>query len=245
MSMQKIKIIILSLFSMKSVTVLKFLSVLLIILSVALMIINPQKEQNLSEGFFTPIVAFEFIKTPAEVTHFFEVKNVYDYKSKMLLGNAVDYAFMLVYSLLLFGVSRYFNSIRKSAVFHISTVLCLFMLLGDALENLQIYQIIQASATTNINTNLYLLNIFTWLKWASIASVFGLFATYYFRQRGILNKLCGSAGIVSLILAVVAFFLQKGLWYELFALSVVCNFLLTVIYVFSRKRALQLALNKK
>lgn len=243
--MLKIKIIILSLLEMKSVTVLKILSVLLIILSVALMIINPQKEQNLSEGFFTPIVAFEFVKTPAEVTHFFEVKHVYAYKSKMLLGNAVDYAFMLVYSLLLFGVSRYFNAIRKSAVFRIASVLCLLMLLGDALENMQIYQIIQAEATTNISTNLYLLNIFTWLKWASIASVFGLFATYYFRQNDLLSMLCGSAGIVSLILAVVAFLLQNGLWYELFALSVVCNFLLTVIYIFTRKRALQKLLNKK
>ena len=49
------------------------IGVCLAICAIVLMLINPQPENNLPEGFFTPIIAFEFIQTPAEVVQFFQV----------------------------------------------------------------------------------------------------------------------------------------------------------------------------
>lgn len=89
------------------------ISILLIILSVFLLIINPKKENNLTQGYNTPIIAFEFMDFPAAVQFFFEVKNPTEYKNSMLLGNKVDYLFMVIYSTFLFFIARGLYSIFK------------------------------------------------------------------------------------------------------------------------------------
>lgn len=206
------------------------LSVLLIILSVSLLIINPKKENNLPNGYNTPIIAFEFMSFPAAVQFFFEVKDPVAYKNSMLLGNKVDYLFMLVYSLMLFFIARGLFEIFKIKLIYLAMVFCLLMLLGDAFENFQIYNIIQNYKTTNIRENLDWLHIFTWLKWSSIASTFLVFAPFLWKLNNF-GKAIAVIGVICFSLSIIAFF-AGGTWHEIFALSVSVTFLMLTIFVF-------------
>lgn len=207
-----------------------FISILLVILSVCLLFINPKKENNLPNGYTTPIIAFEFMDFPVDVRHFFEVKNPVEYKNSMLLGNKVDYLFMLVYSAFLFFVARSLYQIFKLKIVYLAMLFCLLMLLGDAFENFQIYNIIQNYQTTNIQGNLDWLHIFTWLKWSSIACTFLIFAPFFWKLN-VFGKVISAAGIICFCLSIIAFF-TGGMWHEIFALSVSVVFLLLTIFVF-------------
>ncbi len=214
----------------KSFNIASLISILLIILSVFLLIINPKKENNLTKGYNTPIIAFEFIDFPAAVQFFFEVKNPTEYKNSMLLGNKVDYLFMLVYSTFLFFVAKGLYSIFRLKILYLAMTFCVLMLLGDAFENFQIYNIIQNYKTTNIQQNLDWLHIFTWLKWSSIASTFLIFAPFIWKLNNF-GKVISIVEIACFCLAIIAFFMN-GMWHEIFALSVSVTFLLLTLFVF-------------
>lgn len=207
-----------------------FISLFLILLSVCLLIINPKKENNLTLGYTTPIIAFEFIELPTAVQSFFEVQHPIEYKNSMLLGNIIDYLFMLVYSTFLFFIAHGLYRIFKLKILYLAMSLCVLMLLGDAFENFQIYNIIQNYKTNDIQGNLDWLHIFTWLKWSSIASTFLLFAPFIWKLNSF-GKIISIVGISSFVLAVISFF-AKGMWHEIFALSVSLEFLLLTIFVF-------------
>lgn len=207
--------------------------VLLLACAIVLMIINPQPQNNLPREFFTPIIAFEFIRTPQEVKHFFEVKNISLYEQKMLLGNWIDYGFMFLYSGLLFCIILGIKKITKMNVLYIAILLCLVMLNGDAMENFQIYQIVEKYKSTDITNNLSCLNIFTWSKWSAIASTFLLLSPFFF-SGNLFQKIIGILCITCFGLCIAAF-LHHGILNEIFALNVVVVFLLLVTFVFSFK----------
>ena len=110
---------------------------------------------------------------------------------------------------------------------------CLTMLVFDGLENLQLYHILQNYKTGDIIENLGLLNIFTWLKWSSIASAFLLFSPFFFKGK-VFHKIIGALCVVCFGLCIAAF-LQHGVLNEIFATSVVLVFLLLVVFVFTFK----------
>ncbi|MDB5226890.1 MAG: hypothetical protein JWN78_1083 [Bacteroidota bacterium] len=209
------------------------LGILLLACAIALLIINPQPQHNLPKEFFTPIIAFEFIRTPQEVKHFFEVKNIPCYEQKMLLGNWIDYGFMFLYSGLLFCIISGIKKITQMNVLYIAMLLCVVMLVGDALENFQIYQIIEKYKISDITNNLSCLNIFTWSKWSAIASCF-LLISPFFLAGNLFQKLIGILCIICFGLCIAAF-LHHGILNEIFALNVVAVFLLLVIFVFTYK----------
>ena len=206
---------------------------LLLALAIVLLVVNPRPQNNLPEGFFTPIIAFEFIQTPQEVHNFFQVKSVSTIENAMLMSNCIDYGFMFLYTGLLFCIAIGIRKISGANSMWIAIVLCLFMLLGDALENFQIYQIIQHYKNGDVSGNLAWLNLFTWIKWSSIASTFLLFSPFFFKGN-ILQKILGIFCVSCFGLCISAF-LHHGMLNELFASSVVLVFLLLVIFVFTFK----------
>lgn len=213
----------------------RFFGIVLLVCAVALLFINPKPENNLPAGFYTPIIAFEFIQTPQEVAHFFEVKNIVQYEQDLLTGNAIDYLFMCLYSGLLFFIAIGIYRISNAKTMYLAMFFCIFMLVFDGLENLQLYHIIQNYKAGNISENLGLLNIFTWLKWSSIASTFLLFSPFFFKGK-VFHKIIGILCVVCFGLCIAAF-LQHGVLNEIFSTSVVLVFLLLVIFTFVMARS--------
>jgi hypothetical protein len=212
----------------------RIIGVLLAIVAIVLSIKSTKNENNLPQGFFTPIVALEFIQTPQEVKHFFEVKDVQQYESNLLFGNNVDYIFMTVYSCLLFVIALGIYKITSSKLMYVVMFLCVVMLLCDALENHQIAQII-FYYKTNASIEIFMskLKVFTWLKWSAIATSFLLF-TPFFLKGNWYQKAIGILGISSFLLCIAAF-LKHGILNEIFALNIILVFLLLVIFVFTYK----------
>jgi len=193
-----------------------------------------KSENNLPNGFYTPIIALEFIQTTQEVQQFFTVKDVAAYEEDLLFGNNADYAFMLFYSTLLFFIALGILKVTRSKWMYVVMFLCVVMLLSDALENMQIAQIILFYKTASIVGFLSKLSIFTWLKWSSIALSFLLFAPYFLKGNWF-RKIIGSLGITAFLLCVAAF-LHHGILNEIFSTNIVLVFVLLVIFVFIHKK---------
>lgn len=212
----------------------KIFGVLLILTSLVLMFINPRAENNLPQGFFTPIIAFEFLQDTTSVQQLFQVDDVVVYKQAFNLGNQIDFAFMFIYSFFLLSIAIGIYQRKQSKAMYIVYILCILIILFDALENIQLFQITNLHPNKNFETPLAFLQLFTWLKWSSIASVFLIFAPYFFQQKWF-GKFIGLLQIICPILLVVAYF-NYGIMNEIFALSVVLNFLCLVIFIFSYKK---------
>jgi hypothetical protein len=211
----------------------RIFGVLLLIVAVILLFVNTKPENNLPQGFHTPIIALEFIQSPEEVSHFFEVKDVPKYEQDLLLGNQIDYLFMLLYSGLLFCIAVGIRKITHAGTMYLAMLFCVSMLVFDGLENVQLYSIIKNYKAADITQNLELLNIFTWLKWSSIASTFLLISPFFFKGK-IVHQIIGVLCIVCFGLCIAAF-LHHGILNEIFASSVVIVFLLLVVFVFTYK----------
>ncbi len=209
------------------------LGIFLLIVSIVLLIVNPKAQGNLPKGFFTPVIAFEFIQTNAEVSQFFKVSNVALYETSMQTGNYVDYGFMVLYTIFLLAVAIGIQKISGVNAMWLAIFLCFTALLGDALENIQIHQLINQHKSADLQEPLYLLNIFTWLKWGAIASVFLLFSPYFLKGK-VWSKIIGLCCLMCFGLCCAAFF-QHGIINEIFTSSVVLVFLLLVIYVSTYK----------
>lgn len=203
---------------------------LLLGMAVTLMLINPRPEGgNVYGGFRTPILALEFAQQPVEIEQLFSVKDPEAYVEQFLLGNWLDYGFMFIYSSFLFCVALGIYRITRSAALWLAFFLCLVIVAFDALENLQIYNILRHYGSGEITPYLAWMHLFTWIKWGSIASVFLLLSPFFFKGHYFLKAI----GVIQLFcfgLAVAAFFLS-GPVCELFALSVSVNFLLLFIFV--------------
>lgn len=211
----------------------RILGILLLICSIVLLIVNPKPADNLPEHFFTPIIAFEFIQTPQEVVAFFDVPDSGSYMESMLLGNWIDYGFMVLYSSLLFCIALGIKKMTGAQTMFLAFACCIIMLVCDALENYQIYLIISNYKNQEISGNLALLNIFTWLKWSSIASAFLLFSPFFLKGK-LFHKCIGCLSVSCFGLCIASFF-HHGILNELFAGNVVLVFLLLVIFVFTFK----------
>lgn len=211
----------------------RFFGIALLACAIVLLFINPKPENNLPAGFYTPIIAFEFIQTPQEVQHFFDVKDVSTYVQALRIGNWIDYIFMVLYSSLLCCIAIGIQRITKLKIMYFAMFLCLLMLLSDAIENYWIYCITTIFRYNSAAVEMYLhnLNIFTWLKWGSIASTFLLFSPFFLKGK-LFHKIIGISGVACFGLCVAAF-LQHGILNEIFATSVVLVFLLLVIFVFT------------
>jgi hypothetical protein len=207
-----------------------------LICGIVLLFVNPKPADNLPEGFRTPIIAFEFIQTPEEVNRFFDVPDAAQYIQSMLTGNLIDYAFMLLYSILVFCIAWYINKKTASRTLLLAMFFAVIMLASDAMENYQIYLIISNFKTGDISAFLKWLNIFTWLKWSAIVSSFLLFAPYFFEGK-LLHKLISASCVMAFALCIAAF-LKRGILNEIMANSVVLVFVMLIVFVFTTKPVL-------
>lgn len=201
-----------------------------------LMLVFPSQVAEMPPGFSTPIIAFEFIKSAEEASNLFRSTASIDgsqIKQAMDLGNRLDYVYMFLYSAFLFFFAYTVSTTYNIPIYRLGMLLAAVALLGDAMENLQLLGITSGLPSGEIQAELDALQLWTWIKWGSLALYFLLFSTY-FKTGGCYSKLIAILGIIPVVLGLAAFFHRSQL-NELFAVSVMSMFLLIIIYCFVHK----------
>ncbi|MEZ5009006.1 MAG: hypothetical protein R2753_12715 [Chitinophagales bacterium] len=202
----------------------------MLILGLILMFTNPTAEGNLAEGFFTPIIAFEFIQSVSEVSKYFEVESPNGYRNSMMLGNNLDFLFMFFYSAFLGFTGLGILKETKEKALWLPIMLTIVMFFADLLENMTIASIIANYFNGEDITASYFGNLkfFTWLKWGSIAAVILMYASY-FLQRKKLVKVIGVVAIINFLVAIAAFF-HRSVLNEIMATIVILLFVMIFIH---------------
>ena len=215
-----------------------FLGVAVIVMSIVLVMIFPSKAPWMMDGFFTPIVAFEFVQSQDEVMQLFGPAKSFEQQAMihaMDLGNRLDYLYMTLYASFLFFFAWVSTKVSRQKRYYAGCIMAVVILAGDAFENVQLLAITAKINGGNFADNLVRLHWFTWMKWGGLALFFLLLAPYFFK-KGIFSKLTGVVGILPAVLSVLAY-LNRCAFTEAMVLSVALMFILLVVYSFTHKTA--------
>jgi hypothetical protein len=202
-------------------------------MSIVLLCVFPSRLPSLPRGFFTPIIAFEFVRTADDVETIFgpaDSPQRPEIVRAMDLGNRLDYIYMVLYAAFLAVFSRTCARITGRKLFYIPMGLAGVALAADALENIQLLGITANLASMDIGRYLARLHLMTWAKWGSLALVF-LFLVPYFSKGGRYARVIAGVAIVCAVLAAAAF-LHRSVTNEIFSALVALLFLLTIVYCF-------------
>jgi hypothetical protein len=212
------------------------IGILLIITSLVLMKVFPSQAPKLPDGFFTPILAFEFAISRQEIENLFGEPQS-DYRKSMVaamdLGNRLDYAYMILYSSFLFGFSITCARLSRNRRYYFAALVSVLVLVGDAMENIQLFGITRKLADGGFEKELQLLFYFTWLKWGGLALVFLILLPYFF-NGSLMTRLIALVGLTTAVLSILAF-INRSVLNEIYALSVAVMFLVTIIYALTHK----------
>jgi hypothetical protein len=213
-----------------------FIGLAVILVSLISLVVFPQSSPGQIEGLRTPIIAFEFAETVEEINTLFGPEGSperAEMVQKMDQGNTLDFLYMLLYSGFLASFAIIANKQRRMGILGLAVGLALLALVGDMLENVQLFQI-----TNNLNSgdfvdSLTRLNWFTWLKWGSLAFYF-LVISVWLLGNGRFGKIIAAVAELTFLLGLFAF-VARGFITELFSLSVALTFLLMIIFCFTTK----------
>jgi hypothetical protein len=210
-----------------------FIGLVVVLVSLVLTGIFPKEALVMPEGFKTPILAFEFVKTNQEIINLFGTEDEVraDLVQAFDLGNWVDFVYMVLYSAFLFRFAATAVTQSRRKLFYVGSLLAGVILLGDLLENIQLLQITAVIDSGNFNQQLALLPIFTWVKWGGLALYFLLLSPYFFLAEATFPRLIGIAAILTFALGGSAF-LSRSALNEYYALSVALMFVLIIGYSF-------------
>jgi hypothetical protein len=213
-----------------------YVGLLVIVMSMILVIIFPSKAPKMPDGFFTPIIAFEFIETKAEVFQLF-VSTDGTIRQSMVdamdLGNQLDFIYMFLYSLFLLMFCLKCAQISSKKYYYMGAVIALAVLAADVLENIQLLKITANLETGDFKQYLAWLHLLTWMKWGGIAAIFlGLF--FWFIKGGKFSKIIGITGVLSFASGVLAY-LNRSVLNEIFGLTVAVMFIMMILYCFIYK----------
>ncbi len=214
------------------------IGVLVILMSIVLMRVFPKKAPVMPEGFFTPIIAFEFIQSRAEVVRMFggsDIETRLEMVKAMDLGNRLDYIYMCLYSMFLLMFSAGCAKASAKKYYYTGVLIAVMVLLADALENVQLLSITSKIANGDFDAELVRLHMFTWIKWGGIATVFLMLSPWFMKGK-FFSKIIGATGLASFILGAVSY-LHRSVVNEIFCLTVGVMFLLMIIYCFTYKTA--------
>jgi hypothetical protein len=208
-----------------------FIGIAVIVMSIVLMSVFPSRSPSMPEGFFTPIIAFEFIESPEEVYQLFGEKNSperQDMVRAMDRGNRLDFIYMLLYSSFLFVFSIQCSRERGQKIFYLGALISVIVLAGDFMENLQLLGITSRLQEGSFDGELMALKIFTWQKWGGIATIFLILVPYFVRGK-LFAKIIALWGLGVFFIGVMAY-LKRSVLNEIFSLSVAVMFLLMIVY---------------
>lgn len=174
---------------------------------------------ELPSGFVTPIMAFEFVETPAEVTALLGPDE--SVRVAMHRGHLGDYAFLIAYGL--FGALAAlgtWSERTKTAWAHAA----LFPLasMADAFENLQLIALTSVPEG-EMAEPLARLALYTWTKWGLLALGGALIGARLLRAGATREKLVGALSFGPLAFALLSP-LARGIAHELMGLTLLTAF---------------------
>lgn len=154
-----------------------------LLLALLLLFTYPAKAE-LTEGFRTPVLAFEFARTAADLEFLTgNSESAANHRAAMDKGQYIDMLFPFAYAgllaLLLLGLAR-----QGIASAWLGLVFALSIIPSDIRENLLMLEISAALANDQAVTALLpSLHIATWFKWWELAITAGFLAFGYLRRR--------------------------------------------------------------
>jgi hypothetical protein len=211
-----------------------FLGLAVIVMSLVTLAVFPQTSPGQIEGITSPIIAFEFAETPAEIYTLFGANGTPEQAAMVAAmdqGNRLDYLYMLLYSGFLFTFAM--TAVRQTGQrwLYVAAVLAVLAFIGDALENVQLLAITNKLAVGDFTAELAQLRLFTWLKWGSLATYFLLVGVGLWRGNGRFARLITIAAAITFLLGLISF-AQRGPTTEPFTLAVAVMFVLLIGYSF-------------
>ncbi len=187
--------------------------------------------EKIPEGYSSTIVAFEFVSNEDELKEVLEPLNSEELKNLDRL-NYVDFGFMILYGIFWFLFVSTIGQIEENQWLKKGRWLIPVAVLSDALENVQLLKLTDPIALQNggITDLIFLLGLFTWIKWLLLAIVLSLLG-YRFLLSSKFN-LTGYLLFVPLALGLVAFAGDSRNFEDLFTTSIFLVFFVLFIYCF-------------
>ncbi|MEQ8241334.1 MAG: hypothetical protein RIA69_19120 [Cyclobacteriaceae bacterium] len=188
-------------------------------------------------GFQNIIIALEFISNESDVAIIFESLNPTLIES-IDVGNRIDFGFMLVYSTFFFFLFRKLKELHQYEYATIGQVLAFVMLLGDAIENFQLFTITGAYPLADfksVETSIAILKVATWSKWLSIASSVALVGGAIWENYNVAAKILSLVLSIPIILGGHSLVQLDASAIELFTASIFLSIGLLVISCFFLK----------
>jgi len=202
-----------------------------ILMTLVMTAIGPRPAAPLPAGFVTPVLAYEFATTDADVAALFAPIGQpagEPVRVAMDRVNRLDFLYIVLYGGFLTTFALVCARATRRPVFLLAAGLAPLIMLADVLENIQLLTITARLGMPDMAANLARLHWFTWLKWGGLALWF-LLMRPYFLARGSFGRAIALASFLPLALGVVAF-LWPGLVTELFALAIGLLFILLTAY---------------
>lgn len=213
-----------------------YIGLLLIAVSIVLLFVNPSKGVKLPQGFVTPVVAFEFISSTAEVYDLFGY-TLADFNGEMVVkmraGTLIDFFYMLVYTIFLCYICLACNRITGEKWFFLSGVIAILICLSDYGENVQLLSIMSKLSSGNFENEVGLLHYFTWAKWGGLSAVFISFIPFL-RKSGFMGRVISLVSLIS-ALAGSAAYIHRSVLNELYVLSIALIFIMLITFSFTFK----------
>jgi len=213
-----------------------YAGLVVLILSVILIAVNPPKGGKLPQGFYTPVVAFEFAETGGEVSDLFGDAGSslqLETAKKMKLGTMVDFVYILAYGFFLFYFSMICRRITCEKWFIISSVIALCVMASDFSENMQLLSILEKLQSGGFEKELMLLNYYTWAKWGGLSALF-ISLIPFLRKAGIFGRVISVIALISAVTGSAAY-LHRSVLNEIYVLTVAVVFLMMIIFSFTFK----------
>lgn len=210
------------------------LGIALIVIGAIITLIGPDRSDELADGFFSPVIAFEFATEPEDIIQVFGEANSPAREAivrSMTNSIRLDFLFLILYGAFLFTFSITCASLTGNRVYYLPALLSVVAPIFDVLENLQLLSIMGQIGGIDFVSELPNLHFYTWMKWGALALIF-LLLIPFFRTAGTFGRFLSTFAVVPFVLGILAFF-KPGLSTELFALSIVLMFILMIIFSFT------------
>lgn len=176
---------------------------LVVAVSIFLLRVFPNRMPDLPGGMVTPVLAFELVRSPAEVERMFGTD--LDERARLALrmrrGTWGDFALLTAYGVFLAGIAYELGRDGSRAA-NVGVVLAVAAAAFDVVENVQLLDIV-ANLGGEYERSLTILSYATWGKWWCLAAYFVAIARPAWALGGFPRAaaVCGVAGSAAAIAA--------------------------------------------
>jgi hypothetical protein len=179
------------------------------------------------------ILLFEFAKTPADVLNIF-YEGGFDHQLVKAVGaaNAVDFLFFTAYTLFLLSFLYKLYRLSGQSIFYYALLLPVVIFITDFLENIQMYIISDRMVDGGFENNLIFLQIFTYIKWLSLAAVILVIAWFIFQTEKLSGYILSALLVLPFVFGLMALVSANINLEMLFANSIILSFGILIAYCF-------------